>query len=92
MQGLTTTVLAGTVHDGSGPARLQAYVAGPGLQVAWYDQDDPQLELDGEAWHLDVRFDEPGAYRLGLEAWDAAGNVSRQGSFPVEVRPATAGL
>jgi hypothetical protein len=92
VQGITTTILAGTVHDGSGVARLQAYVAGPGIRVAWYDQDDDQLTFDGEVWHLSVRLDEPGTYRLGVEAWDVAGNVGRGGPFAVEVRPGTAGL
>lgn len=91
-QGTNTTLLEGTVHDGSGVMRLLAYVAGPGLQTRWYDQDDDELRFDGEAWRLNVRFDEPGAYSLGLEAWDLAGNVGRRGPFQVEVVPPAADL
>jgi hypothetical protein len=92
LQGTRSTVLTGTVHDGSGVERLQAYVAGPGLEVTWYNQDDEELQFDGEAWQFDVGFDEPGAYTLGLEAWDVAGNVGRRGPFPIEVLTPTADL
>jgi len=92
VQGAGSTVLAGTVRDRTGVERLQAYVAGPGLQVTWYGQDDDGLRFDGEAWALEARFDEPGAYSLGAEAWDAAGNVRRWGPFPVEVVPPAADL
>lgn len=92
VQGASSPVLAGTVRDGTGVERLQAYVAGPGLQVTWYDQDDDGFRFDGEAWALEARFGEPGAYSLGAEAWDAAGNVRRWGPFPVEVVPPAADL
>ncbi len=79
----STTVLSGTVTDGSGVSELYVILASPGGGIS-----STLAVRDGDAWAYTLSPTMVGTYTLRLEARDAQGNTSGYGPFDVVVREA----
>lgn len=83
-QGLSLTLLEGTVTDGSGVATAapdtRLYVAKPDGHVDWYP-----LSFSGSDWSFSAGFLDLGAYELGIEFRDSWGNLRTAGPFDLTV-------
>ena len=75
-----TTVLEGTVTDGSGVAQVRIRVVMPDGSVV-YDT----AALQGNTWSYAPDFTELGQYTLYVEAWDVAGNARAEGPWTLSL-------